>query len=318
MAMAEIGRKYREKYGEWALVTGASAGIGLEFARALAREGMSIVLTARREDRLNALAAELKEKYHVDTRVVAVDLALADGADRLADAVADLPIAFLVNNAGFGYAGRFDKLAIDRLRAMVVVNCVVPVVLTSRILPGMVKRGRGAVIIVGSVAGYQPLPLHAVYSATKGFDLLFGEGLWGELRGTGIDALVIEPGSTKTEFQAVAGESVGPDHGEPAENVVRVALDASDDPSAVARTTAPSLQTAKKPPFSGSAFSRITMPRPKLCSVEIGVKLSPRSPLRNSIASAPTGPTRQVGGGPIAAAVKTFSLSGALTRIGTV
>jgi short-subunit dehydrogenase len=224
--MADNGRKYREKYGEWALVTGASAGIGLEFARALAREGMSIVLTARREDRLNALAAELKEKYHVNTRVVAVDLAANDGVDRLADAVADLEIAFLVNNAGFGYAGRFDKLATDRLRSMVVVNCVVPVVLTSRIIPGMVKRGRGAVIIVGSVAGRQPLPLHAVYSATKGFDLLFGEGLWGELRGTGVDALVIEPGPTKTEFQSVAGESVGDDHGEPAENVVRVALDA--------------------------------------------------------------------------------------------
>ena len=177
--MADNGRGYRQKYGEWALVTGASAGIGLEFARALAREGMSIVLTARREDRLNALAAEIKEKYRVDTRVVAVDLAANDGVDRLADAVADLEIAMLVNNAGFGYAGRFDKLATDRLRSMVVVNCVVPVVLTSRIIPGMVKRGRGAVIVVGSVAGRQPLPLHAVYSATKGFDLLFGEGLVG-------------------------------------------------------------------------------------------------------------------------------------------
>jgi short-subunit dehydrogenase len=224
--MADTGRNYPEKYGEWALVTGASAGIGLEFARALAREGMSIVLTARREDRLNALAAEIKEKYRVNTRVVAVDLAAADGADRLADAVADLPIAFLVNNAGFGYAGRFDKLAADRLRSMVVVNCLVPVVLTSRILPAMVKRGRGAVIIVGSVAGRQPLPLHAVYSATKGFDLLFGEALWGELRGTGVDVLVIEPGPTRTEFQSVAGEQVGADHGEPPENVVRVALDA--------------------------------------------------------------------------------------------
>ena len=80
--MADNRRKYREKYGEWALVTGASAGIGLEFARALAREGMSIVLTARREDRLNLLAAELKEKYHVNTRVVAVDLAANDGVDR--------------------------------------------------------------------------------------------------------------------------------------------------------------------------------------------------------------------------------------------
>ena len=224
--MASNQRKFRDKYGEWALVTGASAGIGLEFARQLAREGMSVVLTARREDRLHTLAGELRAEFHVDTRVVAADLAAPDGADRLADAVADLPIAMLVNNAGFGLAGRFDKLPTDRLRAMVVVNCVVPVVLTSRILPGMVKRGRGAVIIVGSVAGRQPLPLHAVYSATKGFDLLFGEGLWGELRGTGVDAIVIEPGPTQTEFQAVAGESVGPDHGEPASNVVQATFDA--------------------------------------------------------------------------------------------
>ena len=223
--MASNQRKFRDKYGEWALVTGASAGIGLEFARQLAREGMSVVLTARREDRLNTLAAELRAEFHVDTRVVAADLAAPDGADRLADAVADLPIAMLVNNAGFGLAGRFDKLPTDRLRAMVVVNCVVPVVLTSRILPGMVKRGRGAVIIVGSVAGRQPLPLHAVYSATKGFDLLFGEGLWGELRGTGVDAIVIEPGPTQTEFQAVAGENVS-NHGEPASNVVQATFDA--------------------------------------------------------------------------------------------
>ena len=223
--MATNQRKFRDKYGEWALVTGASAGIGLEFARQLAREGMSVVLTARREDRLNTLASELRAEFHVDTRVVAADLAAPDGADRLADAVADLPIAMLVNNAGFGLAGRFDKLPTDRLRAMVVVNCVVPVVLTSRILPGMVKRGRGAVIVVGSVAGRQPLPLHAVYSATKGFDLLFGEGLWGELRGTGVDAIVIEPGPTQTEFQAVAGENVS-NHGEPASNVVQATFDA--------------------------------------------------------------------------------------------
>ena len=165
------GLNLRERYGEWALVTGASAGIGLEFARAFARAGLSCVLAARREDRLKALGDELSKAHGIQTRAVAVDLAAQDGADKLADAVADLPIGILVNNAGFGYAGRFDKLETDRLRAMVMVNCVAPVVLTSRILPAMVKRGRGAVIIVGSVAGRQPLPLHAVYSATKAFDL---------------------------------------------------------------------------------------------------------------------------------------------------
>jgi hypothetical protein len=109
---------------------------------------------------------------------------------------------------------------------MVMVNCLAPIVLTRRLLPAMIERGRGAVIIVGSVAGRQPLPLHATYAATKAFDLLLGEALWAELRGTGVDALVLEPGPTRTEFQSVAGEQVGSDWGEPAENVMRVALDA--------------------------------------------------------------------------------------------
>jgi len=224
--MADTRWNLRQRYGEWALVTGASSGIGLEFARALAREKLSVVLTARREDRLNKLAAELRDQYQIQTRVIAADLAPPDGAGRVTDAVADLPIAILVNNAGFGYAGRFDKLDTERLREMVRVNCEVPVVLTSMILPGMIKRGRGAVIVVGSVAGHQPLPLHGVYSATNGFDLLFGESLWGELRGTGIDVIVLEPGAVATEFQQVAGENVGPNHGEPAENVVAVTFDA--------------------------------------------------------------------------------------------
>src|SRR5208282_3595682 len=177
--MSTNGSSLRERYGEWALVTGASAGIGLEFARAFARAGLSCVLAARREDRLKALGDELSKAHGIQTRVVAVDLAAQDGADKLAGAVADLPIGILVNNAGFGYAGRFDKLETDRLRAMVMVNCVTPVVLTSRILPAMVKRGRGAVIIVGSVAGRQPLPLHAVYSATKGLRSVPGRGSMG-------------------------------------------------------------------------------------------------------------------------------------------
>ena len=214
----------RARYGPWALVTGASAGIGLEFARALAREGMSCVLTARREDRLRELSAELEREFGVSTRVLALDLSHADGADRLARAVEDLEIGLLVNNAGVGLAGRFDKQDVERLRALVTLNCTAPVVLTRRLLPAMLGRGRGAVVIVGSVAGRQPVPLHGVYSATKAFDSSFGEALWAELRGTGIDVLVLEPGVTATEFQTVSGELAH--GGEPAARVVRVALDA--------------------------------------------------------------------------------------------
>jgi len=214
----------RERYGEWALVTGASSGIGAEFARAFAREGVSCVLSARREERLRELAAELEKRHPVATRVVAADLAAADGVDRLAAAIADLDVAILVNNAGFGHAGRFDRADPRRLREMVQVNCAAPVLLTSKILPRMLERGRGAVIITGSVAGRQPLPLHGVYSATKAFDLLFGEALSVEVRDRGVDVLVLEPGSTETEFQQVAGEIGHP--GESAAEVVDVALDA--------------------------------------------------------------------------------------------
>jgi short-subunit dehydrogenase len=213
-----------ERYGGWAVVTGASAGLGTEFARAFARGGLPVVLTARREDRLKELAGELAREYGVETRVVSADLAAEDGAQRLAEAVADLDVGVLVNNAGFGYAGRFDKQDAERLRCMVQVNCVAPVVLTARLLPALKLRGRGAVIVVGSIAGHQPLPLHGVYAATKAFDQFFGEALWAELRGSGIDVLVLEPGSTATEFHDVAGEVPHP--GAPPEAVVRTALDA--------------------------------------------------------------------------------------------
>jgi short-subunit dehydrogenase len=214
----------RERYGEWALVTGASSGIGLEFARALARDGISCVLTARREDRLQSLARELEQAHGVATRVVAADLAAAHGVDRVLSATADLEVGVLINNAGFGYAGRLEKQDPARLQALIQVNCVAPVMLTARLLPAMRARGRGAVIITGSIAGHQPLPRLAAYSASKGFARLFGESLWGELLGTGVDVLVLEPGPTETEFQAVAGEVPHP--GEPAARVVEVALDA--------------------------------------------------------------------------------------------
>jgi short-subunit dehydrogenase len=214
----------RERYGDWALVTGASAGIGAAFARAFAAEGISCVLTARREDRLRELAAELESRHGVKTRCVAADLSAPDGPEQVLRAVDDLEVSILVNNAGFGGAGRFELGDPARLRAMVELNCVAPVVLTRALLPAMRERGRGAVIFTGSVAGSQPLPLHALYSATKCFDNLLGEALWAECRGTGVDCLSLLPGATETEFQTVAREL--PHAGEPPEQVVATALDA--------------------------------------------------------------------------------------------
>lgn len=213
-----------ERYGQWALITGASSGIGAEFARALARDGVNCVLSARRKDRLEELAAELETSFNVSTKVMSADLAKSNGADKLADALKELEIGILINNAGFGYAGRFDKLDTKRLEALVQVNCAAPMVLASRLLGGMRERGRGAIIFTSSVAGRQPLPLHGAYAASKAFDSFLAEALWLELRENGIDVLALEPGATATEFQEVAGEDREP--GEPAANVVEVALDA--------------------------------------------------------------------------------------------
>ena len=190
-----------------------------------------MVLTARREERLRELASELEKAHRVSTRVVAADLADPSAAEQLTEAVRDLEIAILVNNAGFGYAGRFDKQEPERLREMVQLNCLAPVMLSAGLLPGMLARGRGAVVITGSAAGRQPLPFHGVYSATKAFDLLLGEALAVELRSQGVDVLVIEPGSTQTEFQQVAGEIAH--NGEPADRVVLLALEALGQQPAV-------------------------------------------------------------------------------------
>jgi hypothetical protein len=211
-----------ERYGGWALVTGASAGIGAEFARAFARDGVPCVLVARRADRLRALAAELQDVHKVEARVVSADLAAPDGAQRVLAALGDLDVGILVNNAGVGYSGAFERQDPKRLVEMVRLHCTAPVELTAALLPRLRARGRGAIVFSGSVAGCQPLPLHAVYAASKAFDNLLGEALWAELFGSGIDVLALEPGPTETEFQAAAGELPHP--GEAADRVVAAAL----------------------------------------------------------------------------------------------
>lgn len=214
----------RDRYGSWALVTGASSGIGAAFARSLAHEGIGIVLTARRADRLEALAADLRRAYGVETRVLAADLTTESGVESLAAEIANLPIGIAVMNAGFGAAGRFDERERERLHDMVRLHCEAPVELTHRLLPGMKERGRGALVFTSSVAAHQAVPLHALYAASKAFQSMLGQALHVELRDAGVDVLVLEPGVTDTEFQELAGERKL--YGDPPSQVVESALDA--------------------------------------------------------------------------------------------
>jgi short-subunit dehydrogenase len=209
-----------------ALVTGASSGIGEQFARQLSARGHDLVLVARRTDRLEALAAELP----TEARVIGCDLA-AD-APSLAGRVAELgvDVDLLVNNAGFGTHGRFAEIPGDRDAEMTRVNCEAVVVLTRAFLPAMIERGRGGVIVVASTAGMQPLPYEAVYAASKAFALNFTDAVHTELRGTGVRCMSVNPGPVPTEWQRVAGfdDSQMPPGKISPERVVRESLAAYD------------------------------------------------------------------------------------------
>jgi short-subunit dehydrogenase len=194
--------------GKWALVTGASAGIGAELARQLAAGGANLVLTARRQDRLSQLAKELAERHQVRTEICALDLAKAQAPGELFRFTQEkgLPIDVLINNAGFGAYGEFRKTEAQRLLDMVAVNVSAVVHLTHLFVPQMVERGSGYIMIVASTAAFQPVPYISTYAATKGFDLLLAEGLAEELRSYGVRVCGLCPGSTVSEFHSVAGQ----------------------------------------------------------------------------------------------------------------
>jgi short-subunit dehydrogenase len=186
---------------EVALVTGASSGIGAQFAKQLSAAGYELVLVARRSERLRELGSRLPGAAHV----LAWDL--ANDAASLVDEVAarGLRVDLLVNNAGFGTSGHFAQIDGAREAEEVRLNCEALVVLTHAFLPGMLERRRGGVITVASTAGFQPIPYEATYSASKAFARTFSDALSVELRGTGVSALCVNPGPVPTEFQELAG-----------------------------------------------------------------------------------------------------------------
>jgi hypothetical protein len=192
-----------------ALVTGASAGIGEAFARALAARRHDLTLVARRRDRLEALAKDLFERHGISVHVEAADLTEEGELAALAEQVAADPPELLVNNAGFGSVGRFAELDVGRELEQIRLNVVALVRLTRAALPGMLARGRGAVVNVSSLAGEAPGPYTATYAASKAFVTSFSGSLHEELRGTGVVVQALLPGFTRTEFQEVAGVDPG-------------------------------------------------------------------------------------------------------------
>ncbi|UCF20387.1 MAG: SDR family oxidoreductase [Gemmatimonadota bacterium] len=192
--------------GRWALVTGASSGLGADFARELGRRGANLILVARRQDRLERLAAEIEAKHRVETDVIASDLSVPDARDALLRALSDggRAIDILIKNAGLGVHGNFLDNSWEEEREVIEVDIIALVHLTKLLLPEMVSRGFGRILQLASTAAYQPVPSYAVYGAAKAFVASFGEALNRELKGTGVTCTVVSPGVTDTEFQAVA------------------------------------------------------------------------------------------------------------------
>ena len=188
--------------GITALITGASSGIGEEFACQLAQAGAHLVLVARSKDKLEELAAHLRKQHPIKTWVVVSDLSQEQAPYEIFDAVKKqgIQVDLLVNNAGFGWRGNFEGMSAKDSQAMLTVNGTSLVVLTRLFLPEMFERHQGGIINVDSTAGFQPVPYLAVYAATKALVLSFTEALWGECRGRGVRVFCLCPGNTRTEF----------------------------------------------------------------------------------------------------------------------
>lgn len=221
--------------GSTALITGASSGIGEEFARQLAARGHNVFLVARREDRLRDLAAELERVNGVRAQYVAADLSDTAQVEALPGKLREsgLVVEILINNAGFSTVGDVHRNP-DRQLGMVRVNIEALVSLTVAFLPEMTERGRGAVIQVASSVAFQPIPVQSVYSASKAFVLHFSEATAAELKGTGVTMTALCPGPVRTEFVEAAGFKKSEQEMAPsmlwstAEEVAKAGLDAAD------------------------------------------------------------------------------------------
>ena len=196
------------RYGSWAVVTGASSGIGKSFARRLARAGMNVVLVARSEDALNETADELRSQYAVQTRVLALDLSSAVARETLDQETLDLDVGLLINNAAVEQRGAFVRQTPEELSDVIRVNAAAPTDLAQRFGRRFVDRRRGGIIFVSGSIGYQGVPFLANYAATKAHQVHLAEALYYELRPYGVDVLGLSPGLTKTPMVGRLEESI--------------------------------------------------------------------------------------------------------------
>lgn len=208
--------KFKEKYGPWAFVSGASAGLGEGFARELAAKGMNLVLAARRLDRLEALGRELENQYGIQTRAVAIDLGSDNFLETVRQQTSDIEIGLLINNAGFTNSGDFLDNPLEKELLLVHVNIRAAMILAHHFGRAMRERKRGGIIFSASIAGHAAIPFWANYSASKAYDLLLAEALGGELARFNVDVLALCPGATRTEFEEYSGffssfMAMGPD-----------------------------------------------------------------------------------------------------------
>ncbi|MCX5850190.1 MAG: SDR family oxidoreductase [Deltaproteobacteria bacterium] len=196
--------------GQTALVTGASSGIGAEFARALSKAGCHLVLVARREDRLQVLKKELEESYGIKVDVIPADLSTIQGCEDLINKIdkKGLSIDILINNAGFGYEGEFISQSVERLKEMIGLNISTLTFLAKHFGGLMAKKQSGYILLTSSVGAFTPCPRIAVYDATKAYVLLFGEALNNELKKHKVKVTTLCPGATRTEFFDVAGQTL--------------------------------------------------------------------------------------------------------------
>lgn len=214
-------------HGKWALVTGASAGIGVALARELAARGAKLILTARRRDRLDALAAELSARG-AEVRTVAADLNDPAGPQQIYDATegAGIAVDILIENAGLGQFGAFTASPVEQELSQVHVNCEAVVRLARLFVPRMVQRRSGWVLITASTASFQPVPYLSTYAATKAFDRFFALGLAAEVARFGVKVTALCPGTTESEFFEVAGAGAFKKRVQSAEEVARIGVDA--------------------------------------------------------------------------------------------